>query len=415
MPATAATPAAAFSVVTPIINEFEQACGDCDVVDGQRVLLHQDKGCREIKEKPLIPTLGDLIDAALPRSSFCSPAATADVAGDETLKNYIGHDPAHESIDSLASLAAAALSPTKIEPRNFPKEGPQEDSDDADDVVEAAGILCNFKKSSSAVMDCYSRQEAFEILEMVVEMLTDETQQDSDDYESQNLFERPRENGSTTANVIDDSLVHPDRLSTEDDAEEVNQLHQYVRKDLLEIFAVPQANSAAADSDDEDDQDDEEENSGAIITKSSNVTTPSNVATAAIGTRRLVTRGRSITLNTSSPPLSQAAQRHYPGRVGLRCVHCAHVRRRDKSASKAAFYPLRLKNIYREVCAWQRIHFKKCAHVPMEVRERYDHYKRIDTSRGKVRYWETSARRIGLQNNPNREDGVVFAQTAWRA
>ncbi|KAL3766254.1 hypothetical protein ACHAW5_008200 [Stephanodiscus triporus] len=88
---------------------------------------------------------------------------------------------------------------------------------------------------------------------------------------------------------------------------------------------------------------------------------------------------------------------------------------RRKSTSKAAFYPLRLKNIYREVCAWQRIHFKKCPHVPDGVRELYDHYKRIDTSRGKVKYWESSARKIGLENNPDRDDGIVFVQTAWKA
>jgi len=78
--------------------------------------------------------------------------------------------------------------------------------------------------------------------------------------------------------------------------------------------------------------------------------------------------------------------------------------------------------------------------VPESVREKYDHYKMIDTSRGKVRYWESSAKKIGLQNNPDRYvkrkfvfvlydffyvfaeimppffryDGIIFANTAWR-
>ena len=53
----------------------------------------------------------------------------------------------------------------------------------------------------------------------------------------------------------------------------------------------------------------------------------------------------------------------------------------------------------------QRIHFKNCRHVPAGVRKRYDHYKQIDTSRGKVRYWESSAKKIGLANNQNRYVG----------
>jgi len=175
---------------------------------------------------------------------------------------------------------------------------------------------------------------------------------------------------------------------------EVNKLHQYVRKDLLEIFVVPQV----ADSDEEasgDEEEDEEEDSDEENKKP--VAKKKGAKSSGGGTRRLVTRRRSITVSTNP---SSGNERHYPGRVGLRCVHCANIRR--KTTSKAAFYPLRLKNIYREVCAWQRIHFKKCPHVPAGVRKRYDHYKKIDTSRGKVRYWETSARAIGLKNNPKR-------------
>jgi hypothetical protein len=196
-----------------------------------------------------------------------------------------------------------------------------------------------------------------------------------------------------------DSLVHPDRLAIDDDAEEVNKLHQYVRKELLEIFVVPQQDASSDCDDDDDDGEEEEddEDDGSCVKD-----TPMSASNESITTRNLVTRRRSIAVS-SSPP-STTARRYYPGRVGLRCTHCAHVRR--KSTSKAAFYPLRLKNIYREVCAWQRIHFKKCTHVPDGVRELYDHYKRIDTSRGKVKYWEGAARKIGLENNPERYVGT---------
>jgi hypothetical protein len=44
----------------------------------------------------------------------------------------------------------------------------------------------------------------------------------------------------------------------------------------------------------------------------------------------------------------------------------------------------------------------RCPFVPREVRERYDWLKSSDTSRGKVRYWEVSAGKIGLENNRER-------------
>ena len=182
------------------------------------------------------------------------------------------------------------------------------------------------------------------------------------------------------------------------------QLHQFVRKDLLEIFVVPKAASSEndSDSDDEEDSDDDEEEEGNTYSRSSRSSKKKSSNATKPPPRRLVTRRRSIPISNTVTSTNSNAHRHYPGRVGLRCVHCSSVRRASSKTSKAAFYPLRLKNIYREVCAWQRIHFKNCKHVPAGVRERYDHYKQIDTSRGKVRYWETSAKRIGLQNNPNR-------------
>ncbi len=93
----------------------------------------------------------------------------------------------------------------------------------------------------------------------------------------------------------------------------------------------------------------------------------------------------------------------------MRCVYCANCK---SKATKAAFYPIRLKNIYRETCAWQRIHFKKCHMVPSHVRQKYEHLKKTDLSRGKVRYWESSARKIGLMNNPERDDGIIYASNA---
>lgn len=401
IPVAAAAPAA---VVTPTIDESEQAAfyaaeaaDDVLVQQQQQVSLQQEFLRDGDAQHPGLPALASMIDATLPSSSFYSPAAA-----DETLESYIGRDAdAFESIASLASLAVVASSESPATPEasiSDVPQGPFQEEEEGitgnDDVMEAAGILCHFKND---VVDC-SPQDASEIVDMAVEMLVEEKEEDEDEEfvveDEQHFGVLPQEKNDAfafmAANHVVDSLVHPDRLAYEDDAEEVNKLHQYVRSDLLEIFAVPQAGS-----DDSDDEDDKAEEVSVSSKKASANASNSNV----MNTRRLVTRRRSITVS-SSPPPSAAAQRHYPGRVGFRCVHCADIRR--KSTSKSAFYPLRLKNIYREVCAWQRIHFKKCPHVPDGVRERYDHYKRIDTSRGKVRYWETSARKIGLQNNPLR-------------
>jgi hypothetical protein len=427
--------ATASTIVTPTIDEFEQAsfyaaCGGGGDDDGvfwqpQVSSFHQDK-FRDAEQQQwrCLSGLESMIDAALPCPSFYSPAV------DENLKMCVDQDQGRgHHVSSLASSAlfAAARPPTEVsDPQELDRV---EFTHNARDVMQAAGILCHFK--NDGIIDC-SAQGAADVVEIAAKMLAYENQEEAindaivDDRLSGNL-------------AVPDSLVHPDRLAIDDDADEVNKLHQYVRKELLEIFVVPQQ-AASSDCDDDDDDDDDEEeddeDDGSCVKD-----TPMSALNESMTTRHLVTRRRSIAAS-SSPP-STTARRYYPGRVGLRCAHCAHVRR--KSTSKAAFYPLRLKNIYREVCAWQRIHFKKCPHVPDGVRERYDHYKRIDTSRGKVKYWESAARKIGLENNPDRyvviyvhhfrqsnrfathccfwmfsplkcrDDGIVFVQTAWKA
>jgi hypothetical protein len=95
-----------------------------------------------------------------------------------------------------------------------------------------------------------------------------------------------------------DSLVHPDRLAIEEDIREVNRLHQYVRKDLLEIFVVPQVIPTVADNADNDDSDEETAND--------------------TNNNRSWMITRSCPIPVSSVTAATAAQRHYPGHVGLR-------------------------------------------------------------------------------------------------
>lgn len=270
------------------------------------------------------------------------------------------------------------------------------DHSDEGSVMEAAQALCFLKTLGAGCLP----QQRGTVVDVAMKMMSSEkNERFHNDQEGALLRSIDVAEDPTTSDnhVLSNSLFHPDRLAIDDDVDEVNKLHQYVRKELLEIFVVPQI----SDSDSEDDEDDDEDYRA---TKKRKNVVPARLPTtrAASSARResFASATASIAAASSSTTTSSSTQRHYPGRVGFRCVYCADCRR--KSASKAAFFPLRLTNIYREVCAWQRIHFKTCPMVPESVREKYDHYKMIDTSRGKVRYWESSAKKIGLQNNPDR-------------
>ena len=136
-------------------------------------------------------------------------------------------------------------------------------------------------------------------------------------------------------------------LAMPDDSNELNSLHCFVRADLLEVFSIDDDNHK---------------------------------------------RG------TRSVP-----------RVGLRCVHCGHLPRKEKEgASMSIFYPKSLQDIYRSVCTWQRIHFKACKHVPQELVEQYDYFKDMDRTRGKKQHWVESARRLGLRNIDDNRGGIVW-------
>ena len=349
------------NVVTPLTDEFHF----------DRLQVHLKKGkCGNAD--PLIPTFDDF-DEKQEFSLRPSPKFAMD-------------EDAFESMDLLSS-SAESLSNRVHE-------------DEGGDVWEAAAILCKMRDD----VKCAAEST---IVDMTVEMLLEK--QDYDEMQTEDEeFKHDDEEADEAICMMhavdgDTQLLHPDRLAIDEDADEVNKLHQFVRKDLLEIFVVPQVCASSDDIDDEEEDDDDDETTSSLP--------GSKVFPNMPNTRGSAVRRCSSMNSTGS--LSTQKKRHYPGRVGLRCVHCANTL--HKATTKAAFYPLRLKNIYREVCAWQRIHFKKCPMVPSHVREKYDHLKEIDLSRGKVRYWESAARKIGLENNPDREDGIVFTDAAWKA
>lgn len=104
----------------------------------------------------------------------------------------------------------------------------------------------------------------------------------------------------------------------------------------------------------------------------------------------------------------QMSKRHFPGRVGIRCVFCAHETDRQKKAQLSSYYPPSLEKIYRLTCTWQRVHFKVCPFVPDEMRRRYEDLKAKDRSRGRVKYWYVSARAIGLKDKGSGQ-GIYFS------
>lgn len=162
----------------------------------------------------------------------------------------------------------------------------------------------------------------------------------------------------------------PTRLALPNDEAKLNSLHCFLRSELLEIFVVE----------------------------------------------------RSANKSPTHSPGSSV------GRVGLRCVFCAMVRKRhaisttaehDTSgnpqhprcdeAPMAVFYPKSIAEIYRLVTSWQRCHLRKCRNLPPHIRNKWTMLRENDKSRGKTHYWITSAKEIDLVDCNSRAGGIRFA------
>lgn len=114
---------------------------------------------------------------------------------------------------------------------------------------------------------------------------------------------------------------------------------------------------------------------------------------------------------------SDPSKKLYPGRVGLQCVYCKKAG--DDTSRTSIVYPRSLALLYRAVCGWQRTHVTgdkanaPCGNIPKDVMNHYQYCKDIDKTRGRVAYWEQSARLIGLKDtngNGVRCEGIVFAK-----
>ena len=107
---------------------------------------------------------------------------------------------------------------------------------------------------------------------------------------------------------------------------------------------------------------------------------------------------------------SKGAQKLVMGQVGIRCVHCSHLRPRDR-AERSVCYPKSICRIYQTVADMQRFHFEQCREIPPDIRKIY---KSLKTTRPRgvgspQTYWVQSAKLLNLVDTDN---GIRFAGEA---
>ena len=264
-------------------------------------------------------------------------------------------------------------------------------------------------------------------------------------------------NSSSSAVVLPSSTVpsdYPNRLALPNDKAELNSLHCFVRAELLELFVVPSPgaqedannnnstslvggginsgggaaapkrrrrscsslfNESRHSYDEEQDEESEYED-GPVTRRRRGSSSRDNSQQ-----QQPTTKKSSLSHNGGYSLTGTSSVRLFPGRVGLRCVHCAHLPREkqkssicESTSSKASmplFYPKSLNDLYRSVCTWQRVHFRNCPHIPNEVRERYWALKEGDRTRGKTKYWLVSAKKLGLVDSVgvHNKGGIQFS------
>lgn len=167
-------------------------------------------------------------------------------------------------------------------------------------MKEAASILLDMRSLSTT-----SETEEIETLPRIVSQGSVATSVDTEDTSRSTLTETPVNHAESEQPAAAPPIAAPTRtvtpapngmrLAFPEDAHELNSLHCFVRAELLEVFALPTA--------------DEEANQVQSTSRSSS--------------RR----------NTSTSGRSYAS-----GRVGLRCVYCAHLPRRARAGSTMVSY-----------------------------------------------------------------------------
>eukprot|EP00978_Attheya_sp_CCMP212_P028779 scaffold100331_cov51-Attheya_sp.AAC.1 len=82
------------------------------------------------------------------------------------------------------------------------------------------------------------------------------------------------------------------------------------------------------------------------------------------------------------------------GQIGIRCIHCKYDAAKRKGA---AFYPSSIRGIYNATMIIQQRHFNECPSVPADIHSQYRILRSVVARSGTAKkYWETSARKMGL-------------------
>jgi len=111
----------------------------------------------------------------------------------------------------------------------------------------------------------------------------------------------------------------------------------------------------------------------------------------------------------TSTPRKSHGRNVVVGQVGIQCVHCKH-RAYEQRQERSVCFPSSIKNIYHSMETWQRRHSTVCQDIPAWA-------KRVMTdlmgqsrsgAGGRRQYWETSAKRLGMQDTPM---GICFQRT----
>jgi len=95
-----------------------------------------------------------------------------------------------------------------------------------------------------------------------------------------------------------------------------------------------------------------------------------------------------------------------PGRMGLRCIHCAHLPSSYR-AKGAVSYPHSIRIVHQSVRNWQRYHFDACHEIPSKVRQRYAALRSVRAHSGNasLQYWIDSAKSLGMVDT---DHGIFF-------
>jgi len=215
----------------------------------------------------------------------------------------------------------------------------------------------------------------------------------------------------------------PTRLSCPQDRTELSGPHCFLRDELIEIFCIPIEIEAASPEGDEDGEEkvnvtDKKKKKKKMIERigfrcvhcaSVQIQRAAAAMEAEKRAKGIGGRGssRSHEKSSSSPGGKPSSSPSPSTSSSLPSPSLAH-HSSGSIAPMGTFFPKSLAEIYGLINTWQRVHFRKCRHVPPVVRRIFEDLKKTDKRRGSTKYWATAARQIGLADDIEFGRGLRF-------